>query len=278
MVTHNGAPWISECLESIAQQVYPGLDSIVVDSGSRVRAEATVTEVLPEAEYLRMEANLGFGAAANRALEVSAKASGAEYFLFLHDDVAMDPECVGRLVDAALETGAGVVGGKGVDWNDPEILVEVGMAADQFCYPFSGLETGEIDQGQHDRRREALFVTSACMLVSREMEERCGSWDGAYFAFGEDLDLCLRGQLAGFRVVVSPGARFRHAAAMASQARDSEAARRIRFYTRRNRLRTIAKTTAAYRVWAVLFLNALLVLGEVVLLAGLRRFEEIPAY
>jgi hypothetical protein len=72
-----------------------------------------------------------------------------------------------RLVESALDTEAGIVGGKGLAWERPDVLLEVGMSADAFCYPFSGLEEGEIDQGQHDRSREVLFVTSACMLVGR---------------------------------------------------------------------------------------------------------------
>ena len=43
-----------------------------------------------------------FGAAANRVLEVSPDARRAEYYLFLHDDVALDRDCVGLLVASAL--------------------------------------------------------------------------------------------------------------------------------------------------------------------------------
>lgn len=278
LVTHNGKQWLGESLGALAAQDYPALDVVVVDNGSDGSAEPSVRQLLPWAEFVRLERNVGFGAAANHALEVSSSAPGADCFVFLHDDVAMDPDCVRRLVEAASETEAGIVGGKAVAWDRPEVLVEVGMAADQFGYPFSGLEDGEIDQGQHDVRRDVLFVTSACILASRSMVERCGSWDGGYFAFGEDLDLCMRARLSGFRVVVQPAARFRHAVALANRQRDAEPANAIRFYTRRNRPRTIAKNAAGHRVWAVLFLYTVLATAEMVMLATLRRFDEIPAY
>lgn len=278
VVTHNGEAWLGECLRSLAGQVHPALDVVVVDNGSRSSAEPTVRWVTPRAEFLRLERNIGFGAAANRALAASSAAPRADYFLFLHDDVALDPECVSLLVAAASETGAGVVGGKAVDWQEPHVLIEVGMGADQFGYPLSGLEKGEIDQGQHDARREVLFVTSACTLASRALVERCGSWDGAYFAYGEDLDLCLRARVAGFVVVVQPAARLRHAAALATLQREAAPARMVRFLTRRNRLRTIVKNVAAPRLPLVVTGYLMLLVAEVIALVALRRFDELPSY
>src|SRR5688500_2418788 len=131
VVTHNGSPWLEECLTQLSLQVYPALDVVVVDSGSRESALAVVQRILPDAEFVRLERNVGFGAAANRALEVSPKAPDAGYFLFLHDDVALDPEVTSLLMGAAIETEAGIVGGKGTEWDNPEVLVEVGMSADQ---------------------------------------------------------------------------------------------------------------------------------------------------
>lgn len=276
VVTHNGREWLPHCLKSLSEQDYSSINAIVVDTASERSPARLVRQLLPEAEFARLDSNVGFGAAANHALETSADAPTADYYLFLHDDVWMEPDCVTRMVEAAIATDAGVVGGKGLAWDHPSLLLEVGLSADQLGFPYTGLETGEIDQGQHVRK-EVLFVTNACILISRPLIERCGSWDGAYFAFGEDLDLCLRGRLAGFRAIVEPAAQFRHAVALAQGKRKAET-EPIRFYTRRNRLRTIAKTAAAYRLWAVLLLYLFVVTSEIVLLASLRRFEELRAY
>jgi GT2 family glycosyltransferase len=280
VVTHNGRPWLPGCLKSLAMQSYPALEVVVVDNASE-DAESVphlVGRLLPDASIMRFERNVGFGAAANRALEVSPDARRAEYYLFIHDDVALDRDCVGLLVASALETEAGVVGGKGLSWDEPEVLLEVGMSADEFGYPVSGLEEGEIDQGQHDVRREVLFVTSACILVSRATVERGGSWDPAYFLFGEDLDLCIRARMLGYPVVVAPKAHFYHAVAMATGRRDGPPADSIRYFTRRNRLRTIAKNTSTSRVLLLVALYSGVLAAEMVLLAALRRFSEIPPY
>ena len=280
VVTHNGRRWFPGCLKSLALQSYPAFEVVVVDNASEDPDEVPrlVDRLLPDAALLRFERNVGFGAAANRALELSPDAREAEYYLFIHDDVALDRDCIGLLVASALETEAGVVGGKGLSWDEPEVLLEVGMSADEFGYPVSGLEEGEIDQGQHDTRREVLFVTSACMLVSRALVERGGSWDPAYFLFGEDLDLCIRARTLGFPVVVTPRAQFYHAVAMATGRRDRPPRDSIRYFTRRNRLRTIAKNAGATRVLLLVALYTGVLSAEMVLLAVLRRFQEIPPY
>jgi len=277
VVTSNGKKWLSDCLQSVAAQLFRS-DVIVIDNASASSAEEVTRRILPDAEFVRLNRNLGFGAAANHALEVSEHAPSADYYLFLHDDVILEPEVTSLLLATGLETDAGVVGGKGLDMDSPEILLEVGLTADQFGYPFAGLEEGEIDQGQHDSRRETLYVSNACILVSRQCAERIGLWDGAYFAFGEDLDLCTRARLAGLRVLVQPGAEFRHAEALTRGKRDVPAADKIRYFTRRNRLRTMAKNSAAYRMPALITIYALLSLAEMLLLTIFRRFDELSAY
>jgi len=278
VVTHNGSAWLGTCLNALAAQIYPSLDIVVVDCASVNDVATEFAQLVPNAEFVKVKRNVGFGAAANVALEISERAPSADYFLFVHDDIELEPESVSLMVATALETGAGIVGGKGLEWNHPERLVEVGMSADQFGYPYSGLEPGEIDQGQHDNQRETLFVTNACMFVSRRLIETCGLWDGAYFAFGEDLDLCTRGRLAGYNVMVQPGARYRHAEALTNEERAVSPMPSVRFLTRRNRLRTIAKNASLFRLFLTIPLYLALSGAEMLVLAFLRKFEEIGDY
>jgi GT2 family glycosyltransferase len=278
LVTHNGGPWLRQCLSSLARQTYSSFDVIVVDSGSETPAAAVVGRILPDAEFIWVERNLGFGTACNYALGSSTKTAGAEYFLFLHDDVELDPEAISLLVEAALKTGSGIVGGKALDWDHPAVLVEVGMSADQFCFPYSPLEEGEIDQGQYEGLRETLFVTNSCMLVSRGMAMRCGLWDGAYFAFGEDLDLCIRSRVVGFKVMVEPAARFRHARALTTGARQIQGIESPLVLKRRNQLRTIAKNFHMYRTLPLVILFILAGAFRMIFVAAFRRFDELPGY
>ena len=109
------------------------------------------------------------------------------------------------MVEEAYRSNAGIVGPKLVDYDTPEILLEVGMAIDHYGVPFSGIEPGEVDQEQHDAVRDVFFVSNAAMLVRADLFHELGGFDAATFPGSDDLDLCWRGRLAGARVLVAPG-------------------------------------------------------------------------
>src|SRR5439155_5857590 len=140
----------------------------------------------------------------------------ADFLLLLHDDAALDPDAVTRLVEATTLPGVdrvGVVGAKIVDWNSPRHLRDVGRSADRFGHPYSPLQAGEIDQGQFDRVLEVLAVDPCGVLVAREVWNDVGLFDERLGDDDDDLDFGWRARLPGWRVLMTPLARVRHLAA-----------------------------------------------------------------
>ena len=114
----------------------------------------------------------------------------------------------------------------------PRLLRDVGRSADRFGHPYTPLQPGEIDQGQFDRVLEVLCVSSCAMLISRDAWQRVGLFDERLDADHEDLDLCWRARLAGFRVLMTPLARARHRDATATGERPPPSATASRATTR----------------------------------------------
>ncbi len=207
LVTSDPGPWLDDALASLAAQEYPALSVLVVDNGSAVDLTPRIATTMPRAFVRRLESNVGFAAAANDAM---AAVEGATFVLFCHDDVALSPDALRIMVEEAYRSNAGIVGPKVVDYDTPEILLEVGMAIDHYGVPFSGIERGEVDQEQHDAVRDVFFVSNAAMLVRADLFHELGGFDAATFPGSDDLDLCWRGRLAGARILVAPDARVRH--------------------------------------------------------------------
>lgn len=279
VVTHRGRRWLTDCLVGLNVQTYPYLDVLVVDDASPPDEGPSLKRVAKRHirrrrwGYLRTPRSLGFGGAINWAL--SRVRTKADLLLFIHDDCALEPDAVERMVArlVADETTA-IVGPKLVSWDDPERLEEVGMAADRFGYPYKGLEEGELDLGQHDASREVFFVTSTCMLIRHETFRLLRGWDARMRAFSEDLDLCWRARLRGFSIRVEPLARARHAIALARGNRQSRYVP-ARYFSRRNRLRTVAKNASGVRLLALIPQFLLLTIVEAVGFAVLRQPREI---
>ncbi len=104
----------------------------------------------------------------------------------------------------------------------------------------TNLERGEQDQGQHDRRTETLAVSSAGMLVRRDVWDALGGFDPHLPLMREDVDLCWRAWLAGHKVAVVPAAVMYHAEAAAQERREVHAGgRRIHLLDRAGAMRVL---------------------------------------
>lgn len=281
VVTHGGRQWIRDCLVGLSSQTYTDLDVLVVDDGSPdIKVKPTLRRIAKRHlrtvrwGYVRTPRPLGYGGAINWAL--SRVKTDAELLLFIHDDAAMDPDALEKLVEriTADELSA-IVGPKVVDWDNPRLLEEVGMAVDRLGYPYKGLEPNEIDLGQHDQSHEVFYVTSTCMLVKHQVFRDLRGWDARMRAFSEDLDLCWRARVAGHAVRVEPAARVRHAIALARGLRRSPF-RPQRYYSRRNRFRALVKNAAGLRLLGIIPLFVLAALVEMIGFTVLRQFREIP--
>ena len=280
LVTHNGRDWIRDCLVGLNTQTYPVLDVLVVDDASRdSHAKPSIKRIAKRHlkrrrwGYLRTPRPLGYGGAINWAL--SRVRTDADLLLFIHDDAVLEPLSVERMVARMYQDDStSIVGPKVVDWDDPDRLEEVGMAIDRFGYPYKGLEEHEIDLGQHDAAAEVFYVTSTCMLVRHDVFKQLRGWDARMRAFAEDLDLCWRARLAGHTIRVEPGAKARHAIALAKGKRQSPF-RPPRYFIRRNRLRTITKNASGVRLLGLIPLFVLLALAEMVGFIVLRQPREI---
>lgn len=78
---------------------------------------------------------------------------------------------------------------------------------DRFGYPYCRgrvLKRTETDCGQYDEPKDVLWVSGACLLVRSSVWQSLGGLDDRFFAHMEEIDLCWRMQLSGWKVTVVP--------------------------------------------------------------------------
>lgn len=149
-----------------------------------------------------------------------------QWLWLLHDDCAPDPDALAqllRVVEHEHELGRGddiaVVGPKLRGWYDRRQLLEVGVTIANSGRRWTGLDRREQDQGQHDHVRPVLSVSTAGMLVRRDIFDELGGFDRRLPLMRDDVDLCWRATAAGHRVLVAPEAVVRHAEASSRERR-----------------------------------------------------------
>ena len=269
VVTTGASPWLEETLSSLAAQHYEELSVLVLVTGDESDPTQRVGRILPEAFVRLLPGRPGYAAASNEALGM---VEGATFFLLCHDDCVLDGDVVHNMVEESFRSNAGVVSPKFVNWDDPSVLLHVGMYCDKTGAVVDRIQDGEVDHGQHDAVRDVFVAPGGCVLIRADLWRELEGFDAGIVAMGEDLDLSWRSQVAGSRVVVAPAARVRHREAVASgllpltaaAAQENGRPRTLQALQRRHELRTVLKCYTWFHLVRVLPQAALLALGECV--------------
>ena len=220
IVTHDGATWLTESIAAIFSQSRPVDRIIAVDTGSLDNSLKLLKS--SGIEVIEAPRDHGFGEsinlALNNALQVSDTAS--ELIWILHDDCAPTRTTLELLIEQLSERPhVAAAGPKIRGWGNRNQLREVGISIARNGARWTGLEKGEQDQGQHDEVREVLAVSTAAMLVRRDVFTDLGGFDLNLDLFRDDVDFGWRARVAGFTVIVVPQALVFHAEASAKERR-----------------------------------------------------------
>lgn len=213
LVSHDGARWLPAVLDGLLAQTRAPDRTVVVDTGSQDATVDIVTSRLGAAVLHQAPSRTSYPEAVHLGLQAAPPVDGAgegdepEWLWLLHDDSRPDPEALAQLLRAAAENpSVSILGPKIREWPSLRRLLEVGVTLSGTGRRETGLERGEYDQGQHDRLREVLAVSSAGMLVRRDVFESLGGFDPQLPMFGNDVDLGWRAARAGHRTLVVPDA------------------------------------------------------------------------
>lgn len=208
-------PFLGDCLGSLRQQTFRDFETVLVDNGSRDGSLEFVRERFPEVRTIALAENRGFAGGNNAGI---AAASGT-YIALLNNDTKADREWLARLVDALHDPDdrIGMWASKILSFGSPGVIDNVGL----LLYP-DGTGRGkgrlEQDQGQYDHETEALLPSGCAGLYRRSMLDEIGPLDEEYFAYADDVDLGLRGRLAGWGCRFVPGAVVHHRYSASSSA------------------------------------------------------------
>ena len=168
----------------------------------------------PWVRILSLPQNLGF----SRAVNLAARETSAEFLATLNTDLKLEPDWLEALLAVARQDASvAAVASKLRLYHQPTVLNGVGGAMNQLGYTWD-LGMFEEDKGQYDQSREVLFASAGAALFRRSVFLESGGFDKGFFMYHEDVDLCWRFWLLGFRVLTAPGAVAYHHFGASTQA------------------------------------------------------------
>ncbi len=203
----NGRQHLEQFLPSVVQHTPPQVRIIVADNGSTDDSLSFIERHYPTIETIRLAENYGFAEGYNRALGLV----DAEFFVLLNSDVEVTAGWIEPLV-ATLTNHRNVaaVAPKLRSYGRREYFEYAGAAGgyiDILGYPFCRgriLSTLEEDKGQYDTPQEVFWASGAAFCCRADVFRRLGGFDADFFAHMEEIDLCWRMQLSGYKIMVEP--------------------------------------------------------------------------
>jgi GT2 family glycosyltransferase len=186
----------------------PRLQIIVVDNQSTDGSIEYLQPKFPGVQFLQAGTNLGFARACNKGLKYAT----GNYVLFLNPDTIVAEDTLEKCIHFFEEhVDVGAIGVRMLDGAGrflkeskrafPSPLTSLfklfGLSA---VFPrsktFSRYYLGHLDAHQNHR---VDVLAGAFMMVRKEVLEKIGSFDEAFFMYGEDIDLSYRIQKSGYQ-------------------------------------------------------------------------------
>jgi len=204
IVNWNGARHLRTCLPSLLSQSFTSLEVIVVDNDSKDDSAEVAREF--QVRWLPLDKNAGLAPALNRG---AAMAVG-DFLLFINNDMRFDPGFVAALVEP-LEKNEEIFATDGMqfNWDGSE---RRHLAARLARSRPRGRSSTELVPGLCFYQREVLekslvfMASAACMLARRSFFEKLGGFDDRLPLGYEDVEICWRAWIQGWKTAYVPTA------------------------------------------------------------------------
>ncbi len=199
VVNRNGGSLLADCLNSVFRHTN-NFELILVDNASSDGSFETVVKLFPRIAPVKNQVNLGFAKANN----LGSRASRGDWIVLLNPDTRVTDGWLESLTSCArTRKNVGIVtpkllrkDGKTIDSSGHSFDFQTALTADRGA--------GEHDHGQYEELQEIPSCSFACALIARKVFDEVGLLDERMMIYYEDVDLCLRGRIAGWRVLYCP--------------------------------------------------------------------------
>ena len=204
----NGMRWLPKCIEALEKQTVSCFEILVVENASTDGSLAWLQE--HGVPYLKNDRNLGFAGGVNAGIRaVRARETVPPYVILLNNDTEVEPEFVEALLEAMeKDRRLFAVSAMMLRVQDTSMIDDAG---DSMTLPGWAFQRGtEEPRTRYEQGCEVFSACGGAAIYRMEYLEKTGLFDETHFAYLEDLDLCWRARLLGYRVRYCPEARVKH--------------------------------------------------------------------
>jgi hypothetical protein len=214
IVNYNSGNLLVQSLKSILESgLSISYEIIIVDNHSNDSSLIEAKTLYPKLKFFELASNLGFARANNTGINNL----DSKYVLLLNPDTVVEPGSLQKMIefmDASLDIG--ITGAKLLN---PDKSTQLSCRSFPswinalynryspltFLFPKNKYSARYLyTDWDHDKPREVDWVSGACMMVRSDVFRKIGLLDEKFFMYCEDVDLCYRAKLSGWKVFYYP--------------------------------------------------------------------------
>jgi GT2 family glycosyltransferase len=202
VLNYNGKRFLDRCLGSLLHTNYPNFEIIFFDNNSIDGSLEFLQKTFgndPRIRVVKNKINSGFASGNN----VAANYAKGKYSVFLNNDTEVDSYWLQELVNVMeLDPNIGAAQSRLLQLDKKHY----DSAGDFLCPWGLSLRRGEgtEDRGQYNQVEEIFSARGAAMITRSQVFRGVGMFDPIFFLQLEDLDLCWRIRLHGYKIVFVP--------------------------------------------------------------------------
>ena len=209
----DSAGLLKECLAALKENDYPNYEVIIVENGSRERETFEYYKELsqnPQIHLVRWKKEFNYSAINNYGIQYAR----GDYYLFLNNDVrgTISADWLAEMLGVCERKDVGAVGAK-LYYPDNKVQhagIVIGIGG------IAGSMFVDLPRGRSGYMHKACLlqdmsaVTAACMLVKKSAFAAAGGFSEELSVAFNDVDLCLKIGILGYRIVFDPYAELYH--------------------------------------------------------------------
>lgn len=246
-VTFNSEEVLPDFLQSLRSQPQPyrlyAVDNASTDGSLEVLQRADE----PSLVLLEQTRNLGIAVGNNVGIR-RALADGCEWILLVNNDTVFDEDLLGRMIESADSSGAGIVVPSIRYFDEPDEVWFESATFDRW--------RGAVPVAQPPRRPadvvEIECASTCCALVRPSVFDDIDLMDERFFVYWDDTDFFYRADQAGIRIVLDARITLLHKVSSLTGGGESVFSQTERI---KNRVIFIRKHSRGLRRWIGLVLT-----------------------
>ncbi len=189
IVNYNGKKWLKKLFDSLLSQTYKNFEIIFVDNNSNDGSVDYIKDNYQLVKIVRSK-NLGYGHACN----MGAQSAKGDFLMFFNEDMYVEKDFIFKFITQynliQNKSVVGTIGCAIVDYEEQNLSGNLGYGStiDFIAAPVINFD------------KDKIFHNTGCPLfITRSVFKKVGGFCENFFLYSEDVDLCWRLNLMGYK-------------------------------------------------------------------------------